>query len=633
MRCPNCGRDNPAVAQYCMHCGWALAAGDQPEPLPAAPGQPSVGGENGPQPAVQGQTRPGASPAGERRVVTILFCDLQGSTAAAGRLDPEEWRQIVNGAFERMIAPVVRYQGTVARLMGDGLLAFFGAPVAHEDDPQRAVLAGLEIVAGVRAYAAELAPRWGLALKVRVGINTGLVVVGEVGSDQRLEYTALGDAINLAARMEQTAEAGTVQIAEATYRQVAAAFEIENLGRIQVKGKERPVPAYRVVGRRTGSGRLGGPRLDGPRPALVGRRRELATLSGRLRGLLAGEGQTLAILGEAGLGKTRLIAEARRGLPAEGYAWLEGQTLSYGQQITFGPFQVAIRQWAGVGEEEGEAATWDKLERAVAALFGPETPAVLPYLALLLGLTVRSDYAERVKYLDAEAAGRQLFLVSRRLFERLAAERPLVLVFEDLHWADDASLRLFEHLTPLVERGPLLLLGSGRPDPASGWPGLYQRLAAQAGARHTAIRLQPLSEAESREWLAEALPDGQPPAGLGEQIIRKAEGNPYFLEEIVRSLRETPLAGRRAASAAEATIQIPDTLQGVILARLDRLAEAERQLLRTAAVVGRSFPVRVLGAVLGGSAGLEERLSGLADLGLIEGRQAQPEPAYAFGHA
>jgi class 3 adenylate cyclase len=212
----------------------------------------------------------------ERRVVTMLFCDVTGSTAAAERLDPEEWAEIMNGAFEHLISPIYRYEGTLARLMGDAILAFFGAPIAHEDDPQRAVLAGLDIVQGIRSYQAEVKARWNLDFGVRVGINTGLVVVGEVGSDMRVEYTAMGDAINLAARMEQTAQTGTVQIAEDTYNLVAPLFECDSLDEIKVKGKSEPVPAYRVISAKGIPGRLRC--IEGLHTSLVGRDHEMGQL-------------------------------------------------------------------------------------------------------------------------------------------------------------------------------------------------------------------------------------------------------------------------------------------------------------------------------------------------------------------
>ena len=249
---------------------------------------------------------------GERRVVTMLFCDVKGSTAAASQLDPEEWAELINGAFTHMIQPVYRYEGTVARLMGDGLLAFFGAPIAHEDDPQRAILAGRDIVEAIKRHRPQVRQRWGVELDVRVGINTGLVVVGAVGSDLRMEYTALGDAINLAARMEQTAQPGTVQVAEATHRLIAPLFDLDVLHDLEVKGRTEPVTAYRVLGRRTLPGRLGVVRgVAGLRSPLVARDDELASLIAAGRALSSGRGQIISVMGEAGPGQLRPVGDIR----------------------------------------------------------------------------------------------------------------------------------------------------------------------------------------------------------------------------------------------------------------------------------------------------------------------------------
>ncbi|MFQ6029368.1 MAG: adenylate/guanylate cyclase domain-containing protein, partial [Dehalococcoidia bacterium] len=262
--CGNCGVELPAEAKFCLNCGHQVAEGQ------VAPAPPQLR-QYIPQELLSKLegSQTGGSVQGERRIVTMVFCDVRGSTAAAEQLDPEEWTEIMNGAFEHLIAPVYRYEGTVARLMGDAILAFFGAPIAHEDDPQRAVLAGLDIVQGIVPYREEIKRKWGLDFQIRVGINTGLVVVGEVGSDLRVEYTAMGDAINLAARMEQTAQPNTVQVAEDTYRLIAPLFEVEDLGGIEVKGKSEPVRAYRVLNLKEDPGRLRG--IEGLDAPLIGR--------------------------------------------------------------------------------------------------------------------------------------------------------------------------------------------------------------------------------------------------------------------------------------------------------------------------------------------------------------------------
>jgi len=337
MDCPNCKSENPSVARFCMSCGSALAnvCPECSTELPAearfclncghqlaqtVPAAAATGSAEATRANLERYIPPellnkleavrrGGTNAGERRVVTMLFCDVSGSTAAAEKLDPEEWAQIMNGAFESLIAPVYRYEGTLARLMGDAILAFFGAPIGHEDDPQRAVRAGLEIVREIAPYREEVKAQWGIDIEVRVGINTGLVVVGEVGSDLRVEYTALGDAINLAARTEQAAQPGTVQISSDTHRLVEPLFEFEDLGLIEVEGKSPPVRTYRALGARAVPGSLRG--SEGLHAPLIGRDKEIETLRQVAANLRQGRGGIVSVIGEAGIGKSRLVQELR----------------------------------------------------------------------------------------------------------------------------------------------------------------------------------------------------------------------------------------------------------------------------------------------------------------------------------
>jgi class 3 adenylate cyclase len=333
VNCPNCQTDNPESARFCSNCGHSLTlncpicstensldanfcsnCGEQLDLAAAAPQDKLL--QYIPKELLSKleAARSGHAMSGERRVVTILFCDVKGSTAAAEKMDPEDWAEVMNGAFEHLIAPVYRYEGTLARLMGDAILAFFGAPIAHEDDPERAVLAGLEIVEGIEPYQVETRERWDLDFSVRVGINTGLVVVGEVGSDLRMEYTAMGDAVNLAARMEQTAQPGTVQISEETYKRIAPLFEFEPLGKIEVKGKQEPIHAHRVLAIKAHRGRLRG--IQGLEAPLVGRSTEMDALKASIEDLVNGQGGIHCLIGEAGLGKSRMIEEMRQGFEA-----------------------------------------------------------------------------------------------------------------------------------------------------------------------------------------------------------------------------------------------------------------------------------------------------------------------------
>ncbi len=587
----------------------------------------------------------------ERRVVTVLFCDVAGSTKLAEGMDPEAWTGIMKAAFDYLIEPVERYGGTVARLMGDAILAFFGAPTAHEDDPQRAVLAGLAIVKGISSFREKLRRERGIDFNVRVGINTGLVVVGDVGSETAGEYTAMGDAVNLAARMEQTAAPGTVQITHATYSLIAPLFEFEHLGGIPVKGKREDVVAYRVLAQKTEPGRLRGLSEQGISSPLVGRQNEFESARHVLNQLAEGQGAILAVLGEAGIGKSRLIDELRTSIqnnPAqlnqpdhssEQITWLEGPTLSYSQTISYWPFQQILRQYAGINDEDAESTALRKLEVKIEALFPEETGEILPYLASLLALELNGEYAERVIYLDGEALGSQIYRASRRFFQRLAERSPLVLLFDDLHWMDASSASLLEHLLPLVERVPLLFCGLSRPDQEAPAARLLEVAAQQYGDHLTVIELAPLSTDDSRHLVQNLLEIDGLPEGSRKMILDKADGNPFYLEEIVRELIEDKAlvrdlsTGRWQATQRITNVHVPDTIQGLLIARIDRLDENLKHVLRRAAVIGRAFLYRILSAIVEVDHQLEQELDQLQNIELIQEVQRLPELEYIFKHA
>ncbi len=401
LACSNCGTANRPTAKFCDNCSHRL------DFLPATPTtSPSPVQKFIPQElaAKLEAARGSAVMEGERRIVTMLFCDVKDSTAVAERLDPEEWTEIINGAFEHMIAPVYRYEGTVARLMGDGILAFFGAPIAHEDDPQRAVMAALDIVAAINRYHEKVHRDWRIDLNVRVGINTGLVVVGAVGSDLRMEYTAMGDAINLASRMEQTAEPGTVRVAEDTYKLVASLFEFKPLGEIEVKGKQEPVRAYKALRRRKAP--VKGRGIEGLTSALVGREQELAALRNLVAKVRVGEGQIVSIMGEAGLGKSRLIAELEE-LEAGSAAvspvqWSEMGGTSYSGNRPYATFQNQIRLGARITPTDAPDIAREKLAAFVSV--DPQHEMLQDIYEHLLGLDGGSPLE-----VEGEAFKRSLF--------------------------------------------------------------------------------------------------------------------------------------------------------------------------------------------------------------------------------
>ena len=556
MNCPNCNQINPEGAKFCMNCGTRLAAdaGD-------AGGQSHFLSQYVPAELAEKleAARARRSMVGERRVVTMLFCDVKGSTAAAEKVDPEIWSDIMVGAFERMIAPIYNYEGLVARLMGDGLLAFFGAPVAHEDDPERAILAGLEIQAGVRTYAEDVRGTHGIDFGLRVGINTGLAVVGEIGSDLRMEYTAIGDAINLAARMEQSAAPGTVQISEETYKLVTPLFNVESLGEIEVKGKAQPVHAFRVLSRKETRGRLRG--LEAMASPLIGRNAELAALRECLGELRHAKGTFVAVTGEAGLGKSALVAEIRGRNEADGASWLQGEGLSYGRSISYLPWRKVIRQSIGAGENDTPAEVREKLGNYRESHRLPGY--AIPFLQALLAIE-DADSLNTIAGVTGEALVEGITNAVRTLLKGVAEEKPLVLVLDDLHWADEASLNLLVALSDLPTQEAFLIICMLRPDTqAASWEAI-ERSHQISGERFRSLRLEPLADDETGKLLKNLLGMEDVPRGLRGQITEKAGGNPFFVEELIRSLVDTgqivPEGQHWRIHVSERKISLPATL-------------------------------------------------------------------------
>ena len=552
--CPNCQAELPAEAKFCLSCGHRLGP---PAAVPEPEERPELAEVRLDQyiPAELldklKSARASGGMQGERRVVTMLFCDVEGSTAAAEELDPEEWAEIMDGAFEHLIAPVYRYEGTLARLMGDAILAFFGAPIAHEDDPQRAVLAGLDIVREIGPYRKEVNSRWGLEFNVRLGINTGLVVVGEVGSDLRVEYTALGDAVNLAARMEQTAQSGTVQITENTHKLIAPLVRFEDLGSIEVKGKREPVGAYRVLEELVSPGSLRG--IEGLDSPLIGRDKEFESLLKAIGELRQGQGQILSVMGEAGLGKSRLVSELQHALEADGLlngasatalAWYEGRSLSYQTTTPYGPFIDLFSNYFSLNGDRGSVKAYETISARVADLLPNSFEEVSPFIGTLLGVPPTGEAAERVRYLQPPQVRDMVFRATKDVVEQIAAARPLVLVFEDVHWIDPTSLELLEQMMAVTERASLMLVGIFRPVRQEASWRFHEAASRDYPHRYTSVLLEPMGQDQSRELVANLLHVEDLPETARALIMEKAEGNPFFVEEVIRSLLDAGLVVR-----------------------------------------------------------------------------------------
>ena len=596
-----------------------------------------------------GPVAAGRNVSGERRVITVLFCDVVGSTSLASRFDPEEWAEVMNEAFRYMIAPIEEYGGMVARLMGDAVLAFFGAPQAHEDDPQRAVLAGLGIVNGIRPFIRQFEQDYGLEFNVRVGINTGPVVVGEIGSGQSGEYTAMGDAINVAARMEQTAASGTVQIAEDTYRLIAPLFDVWDLGGIEVKGKDEPVQSYRVLGLEPQPGRLRG--LEGIRSPLIGREREISRLREILTGLRDGRSRICTLIGEAGLGKSRLIAEVRqewRDQLAAMYGdinplwrgWTEFVAVSYGASRPYDMLKRQVRTFCGIRETDPPAVIHDRLESLISAY----PSALHERMHRLFGYLLGDTTAESGPFGQGESFQREFRAVIEQMAQVQVSQGPVVYVVDDVHWADVASLETLRNLLPMVHDRPILFLFAMRPDWSTpGWQ-LYLEAQVEYAEYSTSIYLEPLTPDDSRSLIHELLEDANAPERIYELIERKAEGNPFFVEETVRTLLDSGALRREAEGfrwdpSADIDrladiIGLPGNVLALLTARIDQLDPPVRRTMQMASVIGRSFPLRVLERMSERPADLlEEHLKRLAQADLVRPSLSGAEAEYAFRHA
>ena len=605
--CSNCGKPVSANARFCKNCGFNLAGGAQAQPVPVTrSANLDALRKTAPASVSQKILAERERMEGERKLVTALFTDIVGSTSLAEQMDPEDWREVVSGAHQRVSEAVYRYEGTIAQLLGDGVLAFFGAPLAHEDDAERAIRASLDILVSVKEYAKELRQKKRVEnFQMRVGLNTGLVVVGNIGSDLHMEYLAVGDTVNLAARMQSAAESDTILISDNTQRLASSLFDFEDKGKITVKGKADPIQVYRVLSERKGAVRTRG--IAGLGSPMVGRQREFSTLMQITSDVRAGRGSIVAIIGEAGLGKSRLVAEWRKnalrqsGVPLR---WVEGRCLSYASSIAHHLSTDILRALISVPVGSSEEETHAALKKNLETLLGDDMKDVYPFLGHLLGLKLEEDMAARVKYLDGPALQAQYIAAYRKFLQAQAKVAPTVIVCEDMHWADPSSVELGSQVVPMAASSPIVFAFVTRADKdAPGWK-LVAQAHEVAGVGATELYLAPLSEVDSQQLVSNLLEVEALPESLRKMILAKAEGNPFFVEEVIRMLIDRggitrdPATGKWTTTRDIDTIEIPDTLQGVLTARIDRLSEDAKRVLQIASVIGRKFPVKVLERVL-----------------------------------
>jgi class 3 adenylate cyclase/tetratricopeptide (TPR) repeat protein len=619
-RCPQCGVDVLPRAKFCAECGTPLTAQS-----PASPAAPAPAPLNyTPGYLAEKILTSKAALEGERKQVTVLFADLKGSMELLADRDPEEARAILDPVLERMMAAVHRYEGTVNQVMGDGIMALFGAPLAHEDHAVRACYAALAMQETIRRYGEEVRRTHGVTVQVRVGLHSGEVVVRTIGNDLHMDYSAIGQTTHLSARMEQLATPGSTLLTAETLRLGEGFIQVNPLGPMPVKGLVDPVDVFELVGATSIRRRLQATAARGL-TRFVGRQTELDGLHQALERAKAGHGQVVAVLGEPGVGKSRLVYEFVHSHHTRDWRVIESASVSYGKATPYFPVIDVLQRYFGIEARDDPRAIRAKVTGHVLTLDESLHETIPACLLLLDALPGDSPFLE----LDPLQRRQQTLTALKRVLLREAQVQPLLLVFEDLHWIDAETQALLNSLAESLPTARLLLLVNYRPEYQHAWG---------SKTYYSQLRLDPLPSASAEELLQAMLGDGTALQLLKPFLIERTQGNPFFLEESVQALVETGvLVGERGAYCVGkplASMQMPVTVQAILAARIDRLPSEEKRLLQTAAVIGTEVSFPLLEAIAEmPDVTLRRGLMTLQAAEFLYETRLFPEPEYTFKHA
>jgi class 3 adenylate cyclase/tetratricopeptide (TPR) repeat protein len=617
LTCPSCRHSNPAGSQFCNRCGASLG------PTPAGPRFASPEAYT-PKHLAEKILTSRAALEGERKHVTVLFADLKGSMELLADRDPEEARKILDPILAHMMDAVHRYEGTVNQVMGDGIMALFGAPIAHEDHAVRACYAALRMQDSVNRYAEDARRAHGATVQIRVGLNSGEVVVRAIGNDLHMDYTAIGETTHLAARMEQAARPGTALIAPATLNLVDGFVAVRSLGPVPVKGRSEPIEVYELSGIGPARTRLQVAARRGL-TRFVGRDAEIEVLRQSLEHAGGRPGQAVAIVGEAGVGKSRLVREFTRSHHTHGWLVLESGSVSYERATPYGPVIGLLKAYLGIHERDDQRQIRERLAGKLLTLDRALAPLLTPLLALLDVPVDDAAWGE----LDPAQRRQRILTAVKRLLLRQSEAQPLLLLFEDLHRIDSESQALLDGLIESLPTARVLLLVAYRPEYEHAWG--YKSYYAE-------LRIDPLPAESADDLLTALLGQDETLEPLKRVLIERAQGNPFFLEESVQTLVETSvLVGDRGAyrmTKAPEAWPIPATAQAILAARIDRLPPEDKRLLQAASIIGKDVPFTLLQVIA--DVPEESLRGGLAHLqasDFLYETSVLPDLEYTFKHA
>ncbi len=613
--CPECNTFNRMGSKFCDECGYDLSKIKEASPIDYSEPQSYT-----PKFLAEKILITRSSMAGERKLVTVLFADVANYTSISEKLDPEEIHQIMDGCFKILMDEIHRYEGTINQFTGDGVMAIFGAPVAHEDHSQRACYASISIQKAMEKYGIEVEKNTGEIFTMRIGVNTGKVIVGAIGDDLRMDYTAVGDTTNLAARIQQTANPGEVWLSQETQNIIKGFFQVEYIGDQKLKGKAEKQPVYRLLAERKEVRTRFEAGLSRGVTDLVGRRPEMQILKTAWERTKGGESRLVDVVGEAGVGKSRLIYEFQNKVAQEG-KFLTGVCIHYGRNINFLPLIDIVRSAFGIKEGISE----EKAGRLIEEKAVGNLESMIPFYRDLLSLKVDD---EGFNALNSEGRKFGTFEGVKNLLLTLSDEKPLVIFIEDVHWIDKISEEFFVFFSHSIHQHRILMLTAYRPEGAPGW---------SKGPHYRHLGLETLSEKSSGHLVRKILGGLELETDLEKLIVERTGGNPFFVEEMVRELMERneliKNGNQYILRNPIGHLEIPGTVQGIIAARMDRLSEDLKKTMQVASVIGRDFAYKILGSILDLGDELRTHLTNLVGIEILYEKTLYPELEYIFKHA